>query len=66
LNSVILFEGHRDQVPNNEQKRVIAAFGDQMGDSLSPLKAFRVKRGFPQGSQTAEFVDLIIAVFVSL
>jgi hypothetical protein len=38
----------------------------EMGDSLSPLEAFRVKRVFPQGSQTAEFVDLIIAVFVSL
>jgi hypothetical protein len=43
-----------------------AAFGDQIGDSLSSLKPFRVKRVFPQGSQTAESVGLIITVLASL
>jgi hypothetical protein len=35
----------------DEQTGVVAAFSDQIGDSLNPLELFRVKRVIPQGSQ---------------
>ena len=33
----------------DEQTGVVAAFSDQIGDSLSPLELFRVKGSFHRG-----------------
>jgi hypothetical protein len=56
----------RLQIPSKWIELGFAAFGDQIGDTLSPLKSRRIKRVFLQGSQTAEFVDLIFAIVASL
>jgi hypothetical protein len=44
-------------------RKSVAAFADQIGDSLSPLKPFRLQECFRGGREVAELAGPIFEVF---